>query len=95
LQFAGSAQPIGAFYGLCLTGGVILHLIGHLVFDRRVLRPRNVARISALLVLAALALGIIAVPALVALACVTLVLGALVVFERVHFAELRRQYRSA
>ena len=95
LQLADSEQPIGGFYGLCLTGGVILHLIGHLIFDRCVLRARNIARISTLLVLAALSLAIILVSALAALACVTLILGALVVFELVHFAGLRRQYRSA
>lgn len=94
LRLADTTAPIGAFYGLCLVGGVVLHLTGHLIFDRRVLRARNIARISTLVALVALAPVIILLPALAALASVTAVLTALVVFERVHFAGLRRQYRD-
>jgi low temperature requirement protein LtrA len=84
-----------SFSSACLTGGVMLYLVGHLMFDQRVLRARNIARISTLLVLTTLSPVIVAFPALAALACVTLILAALVVFEFVHFAELRRQYRNA
>jgi uncharacterized membrane protein YdfJ with MMPL/SSD domain len=64
------------------------------VFDRRVLRARNIARISTLFVLAAFSPAIIVFPALAVLASVTFVPAALIVFERVHFAELRQQCRS-
>ena len=94
LRLADSAAPIGAFYGLCLVGGVVLHLVGHLIFDRRVLRARNIARASTLVVLIALAPVVGVLPALAALASVTAVLAALVVFERLRFAELRSEYRS-
>jgi len=70
-------------------------LVGHLIFGRRVLRARNIARISTLLGVAALSPVIVVLPVLVALASVTAVLATLVVFERVHFAELRQQYRHA
>jgi low temperature requirement protein LtrA len=93
LRLAHDPKPIGTFYGLCLVGGTMLYLLGHLLFDRRVLRARNVARVVTLLVLAALAPAIVALPALAALACTTLTLTVLVVFERVHFAALRREYR--
>ncbi|MEU2612597.1 low temperature requirement protein A [Micromonospora sp. NPDC007271] len=94
LHLAEKPEPVGAFYGLCPTGGVMLHMVGHLIFDRRVLRARNIARISTLLVLTVLSPVIVLFPALAALACVTFVLAALVVFERVHFAGLRQQYRN-
>lgn len=94
LRSADVLEPIGAFYGLCLTGGVALHLVGHLIFDRRVLRARNIARMCTLLVLVALAPVLVLLPALATLAMVTAVLTALVIFERVHFAELRQRYRS-
>ena len=47
-----------------------------------------------LLVLVALAPVLVLLPALATLAMVTAVLTALVIFERVHFAELRQRYRS-
>ncbi|WP_372489683.1 low temperature requirement protein A [Arthrobacter bambusae] len=94
LRLADTPEPIGTFYGLCLAGGVILHLAGHLIFDRRVLRARNIARSSTILVLAALSSVIGLLSALAALASVTAVLAALVVFERVRFADLRQQYGS-
>jgi hypothetical protein len=47
-----------------------------------------------LLVLAALSPAIVLRPALAALASVTSVLAALVVFERVRFADLRQQHRE-
>ena len=47
LRLAGTDESLGAFYGLCLVGGVALHLIGHLIFDRRVQRARSVARACA------------------------------------------------
>jgi hypothetical protein len=52
------------------------------------------ARISALLVLAALSPAIVLRPALATLASVTSVLAALAVFERVRFADLRQQHRD-
>jgi low temperature requirement protein LtrA len=89
LQLADKPEPVGAFHGLCLIGGAMLYLTGHLIFDRRVLRAKNIARIGTLLVPA-----IVLLPALAALASVTSVLAALVVFERVRFADLRQQYRD-
>jgi low temperature requirement protein LtrA len=89
LQLADKPEPVGAFYRLCLIGGAMLYLTGHLIFDRRVLRAKNIARIGTLLVPA-----IVLLPALAALASVTSVLAALVVFERVRFADLRQQYRD-
>jgi low temperature requirement protein LtrA len=94
LQLADKREPVGAFYGLCLIGGAMLYLTGHLIFDRRVLRAKNIARIGTLLVLAALSPAIVLLPALAALASVTSVLAALVVFERVRFADLRQRYRD-
>lgn len=95
LRLAGTDESLGAFYGLCLVGGVALHLIGHLIFDLRVQRARNVARACALVILVGLAPAIIRLPALGGLAAVTMVLVVLVVFERLYFAELRRQSRDA
>ena len=95
LRLAGTDESLGAFYGLCLVGGVALHLIGHLIFDRRVQRARSVARACALVILVGLAPAIIRLPALGGLAAVTMVLVVLVVFERLYFTELRRQSRDA
>lgn len=94
LRLAGTDESLGAFYGLCLVGGMVLHLVGHLVFDRRVLRARNIARACALVALVLLTPAVIRLPALAALAVVTAVLVLLVVFERLHFSELRREYRN-
>src|SRR3954447_19507802 len=76
-----------------LLGGTALYLIAHVAF-----RWRNVHRFSAQRTIAALACAALlpvalAVPALATLGALAALLAALVVYERVHFAELRTRLR--
>jgi low temperature requirement protein LtrA len=92
LAHAEEPGPLGGFYGFCLFGGIALYLCGHLIFDRRVLGARNRARVIAAVVTVAAAPAVLVLSALAALALATTILAVLVVYERLHFAQLRREY---
>jgi low temperature requirement protein LtrA len=87
------SDPLTGVSLFALVGGVAIYLVGHVAFKWRTQHilywPRLVAA-AALVVLSPL-LG--HVPAVVALAVVTFVAVALVVFETIHHAELREQIR--
>jgi low temperature requirement protein LtrA len=87
------SDPLTGVSLFALVGGVAIYLAGHVAFKWRTQHnlywPRLVA--AATLVMLSPLLG--QVPAVVALAVVTFVTVALVVFETIHHAELREQIR--
>ena len=95
LAHAGDGKGLGTFYALPLYGGVVLYLLGHLFFKRRVLGRTSRERLVAIVVLLAAVPAAIAVAPLVALGGLVLVLGALIAFESLRYADDRRGVRSA
>ena len=99
LEYVGDSQhhdlsePLTGVSLFALVGGVAIYLVGHVAFKWRTQHVFYWPRLVAAAVLVALSPLLGQVPALVALAAVTFVTLALVVFETIHHAELREQIR--
>jgi low temperature requirement protein LtrA len=99
LEFVGDSQhhdlsdPLTGVSLFALVGGVVIYLVGHVAFKWRTQHDLYWPRLIAAAVLVALSPLLGLMPALAALAVVTLVPVALVAFETVHHAELRAQIR--
>lgn len=76
-----------------LLGGTALYLLAHVAFRWRNVHRFSGQRLIAALVCLALLPVVVSVSALVTLALLTAVLGLLVAYEHVHFAELRGRLR--
>ena len=76
-----------------LVGGVVLYLVGHVAFKWRSQNKLSWARLVAAAVLVATTPVLGRLPALATLAVVALISAALVVYETIHYAELRDKVR--
>ncbi|HYN96831.1 MAG TPA: low temperature requirement protein A [Pilimelia sp.] len=88
------SDPLKGIGLYALYGGVILYLLGHLGFRLRNMRSVNWLRVGTMLLLAALIPVAKLVPALAALAMLTVVCVGLVTVEVLLFAEARHALRS-
>jgi low temperature requirement protein LtrA len=95
LAHAGDREPLGAFYGLALFGGVMLYLAGQLLFKRRMHNALSLPRLVTIGVLVAALPAAVVLPPLAGLAGVVLVLAALIVVETTRYAQIRRDLRGA
>jgi low temperature requirement protein LtrA len=77
-----------------LLGGAALYLLAHVAFRWRNVHRFSTQRVIAAALCAALLPAALAVPALVTLTLLAAVLVAVVVYESIHFAELRTRLRS-
>jgi len=94
LAHAGEDDQLGGFYALALFGGVALYVGGHLSFNCRLHSRLNRARLITLaMLLVALPVGA-QLPPLAGLLGLVLILGGLVAFETVRYADLRSRLRS-
>ena len=99
LEYVGDTEhhalsdPLTGVSLFALVGGVVVYLVGHVAFKWRTQHEFYWPRLIAAAVLVALSPLLGQVPALAALAVVTLAPVALVAFETVHHAELRAQIR--
>jgi low temperature requirement protein LtrA len=78
---------------LALYGGVAVHLLGHVAFRRRNIGTWNPHRTTAALAVLLLVPVAWQLPALAALAVVSLLLAALVGYEAIRFREAREHVR--
>jgi low temperature requirement protein LtrA len=77
-----------------LVGGVVVYLLGHVIFKWLTVRDISVVRLAAAGVLLAVMPLIVGLPALVQLAVVAFVVTCAMVIESVLFAEARRKVRA-
>jgi low temperature requirement protein LtrA len=77
-----------------LVGGVVLYLLGHVIFKWLTVHDISVVRLAAAGVLLAAIPLIVALPALIQLAVVTFIVTCAMVVESVLFAEVRRKVRA-
>ena len=101
LEYVGDASahsltdPLKGVGLVALTGGVVVYLLAHVAFIRRVTGALNVARLLVALMLLPLAWAGSALPALATLALLTAVVVGLVAFESWRYAEDRHLVRHA
>jgi low temperature requirement protein LtrA len=86
-------DPLESETAVALVGGLALYLLAHVATRARVVRTLGLARLVAAMLLLALIPAVLQMPALAALAAVTVVVWALIGYEAVHFAELRNRVR--
>lgn len=77
-----------------LYGGVVMYLVAHLAFRRRNIGSINRPRAVVAVVLLVAPFGVQYLPALASLAVLAGVLGGLLAFEVVHYAEARAAVRA-
>lgn len=94
LAVSGTGEPLGAFYGLALYGGLALYLLGHLLFIWRMHHAFSTPRLVAMVVLLASSPVASTLPPLVGLAGCLIILGVLIAFENRRYASDRRQLRG-
>jgi len=91
---AGDGEGLGGYYAVALFGGAAVYLGGHLAFNYRLHGRLNRARLVTLpLLVLAMPIGAL-LPPLAALLGLVLVLGGLVGFETVRYADVRSRLRS-
>jgi low temperature requirement protein LtrA len=78
---AGTSRPMGIFSALPLFGGVALYLAGHLLFEHRMHRTLNVARLATIGALVAAVPIAVVLPPIAGLAGLVAVMTALIVVE--------------
>jgi low temperature requirement protein LtrA len=87
-------DPLKPVAAVALCGGVALYLLGHIAFRLRNVNSLNRQR----LLVAAVCLGLIApatsMPALLTMAILALLLGGLILFEAIRFADARARIRA-
>ena len=86
-------DPLHAVPATALLGGTALYLLAHVAFRWRNVHRFSTQRLVCAAVLLALIAAAVEIPALVTLAISAGVLAALIVYETVHFAELRERLR--
>lgn len=91
---AGDSEPLGAFSGLALYGGVALYLVGHLLFGHRMHRVLGRPQLLAACAVLAAAPAAVALPPLTGLAGVVGILTVLIVVETVRYAQVRRSLQG-
>ena len=94
LAHVGETEQLGRFAALALHGGLVLYLLGHVAFKRRLHGTVSVPRLAAAAVLALTAALSAELPPLAALALVVAVVGTLVALETVRYALLREDLRQ-
>jgi low temperature requirement protein LtrA len=86
-------QPLAVIPSMALFGGVALYLVGHILFRLRNMGSINVQRlVVAVLLVAAIPLGVV-VAAQVSLALLVTLLVGLIVYELIAFREARHHIR--
>jgi low temperature requirement protein LtrA len=86
-------DPLKLVPAVALLGGIALHLLAHVAFRWRNIHRFSWHRLLAAVVLVALIPAGVELASLATLAIITAVLAALVVYETLHFAELRDRLR--
>jgi low temperature requirement protein LtrA len=86
-------DPLELVAAVATLGGVALYLLAHVAFRWRNVHRLSVQRLLCAVVLVALVPLAVEVPALATVAILAGVLAALIVYETVHFAELRDRLR--
>jgi low temperature requirement protein LtrA len=86
-------DPLELVAAAATLGGVALYLLAHVAFRWRNVHRLSVQRLLCAVVLVALVPLAVEVPALATVAILAGVLAALIVYETVHFAELRDRLR--
>ena len=86
-------DPLKLVPAAAMLGGIAIYLLAHVAFRWRNVHRFSTQRVIAAVVLAAFVPAAEELPALVTLAFTSAVLVALIVYETVHFAELRERLR--
>jgi low temperature requirement protein LtrA len=86
-------DPLEAVPAVAMLGGTALYLLAHVAFRWRNVHRFSVQRLALAVVLVALTPVALELPALVSLAVVAALLGALIAYEAARFAELRDRLR--
>jgi low temperature requirement protein LtrA len=86
-------DPLKLVPAVALLGGTAVYLLAHVAFRWRNIHRFSAQRVAAAALLVALLPLGVEVPSLALLAILAAVLAALVVYETVHFAELRDRLR--
>lgn len=87
-------DPLPGVALAALVGGVVLYLLGHVIFKWLTVHDISVVRLAAAGVLLAAIPLIVALPALIQLAVVAFIVTCAMVVESVLFAEARRKVRA-
>ena len=86
-------DPLKIVPAVALLGGTAVYLLAHVAFRWRNVHRFSIQRVLSAVVLAALVPAALELPALATVAIVPVVLGAVIGYETVHFAELRDRLR--
>jgi low temperature requirement protein LtrA len=86
-------DPLKIEIAVALLGGAALYLLAHVAFRWRNVHRFSTQRVAAAAVLLALLPAALELPALATVALLVAVLAVLIVYETVHFAELRDRLR--
>ena len=86
-------DPLDVVPARALLGGTAVYLLAHVAFRWRNVRRFSRERLASAALLAALIPVAVDIPALVTLGIVVAVLTVLIVYETMHFAELRNRLR--
>jgi low temperature requirement protein LtrA len=88
-------DPLETVPAVALSGGLALYFLTHVAFRLRLVRTVGRGRTATAIVLLALTPAVPEVPALSALALVTAVCCALIIYDVVHYREERALVRQA
>jgi low temperature requirement protein LtrA len=86
-------EPLATVPAAALVGGLALYLLAHVAFRLRNVHTLSVRRLVTAVVLVALLPVAVELPALATLALVTAVMGALIAYETIRYAEARDRVR--
>jgi low temperature requirement protein LtrA len=86
-------EPLATVPAAALVGGLALYLLAHVAFRLRNVHTLSVRRLVTAVVLVALLPVAVELPALASLALVTAVMGALIAYETIRYAEARERVR--
>jgi low temperature requirement protein LtrA len=93
LEHTGDALEIVAAVALC--GGIALYLVAHVLFRLRNVHTLNTRRLATGLLCAALVPAALELPALATLGTLAALVGGLIAYEAIHFAQARARIRHA
>jgi len=86
-------DPLKTVPAFALMGGAALYMLAHVAFRWRNIHRFSTQRLVCAVALLALLPLVLEIPAAVSVAIVVIALGAVIVYELVHFAELREKMR--
>ena len=86
-------DPLKMVPAVALMGGAALYLLAHVAFRWRSIHRLSTQRLVAAVALLALIPVALEIPSVVSVALLAVVLAALIVYEVIHFAELRDKMR--